>query len=87
MGTGSPRRGPNGFASVRESRTLIALHQPAEGIPTVNEFLILLETAASAVWIYLLALAAAAVTLLIVDRRPSKAAAQEQQPARERIAA
>lgn len=53
----------------------------------MNELLILLETAAGAGWIYLLVLAAAAVTLLIVDRRPAKGAAQEQRPARERMAA
>lgn len=61
-------------------------HQSAEGIPTVNEFLILLESAAGIGWLTLVAVAVAAVAMLVFDRRPSRSAKAERE-ARERMAA
>ena len=52
----------------------------------MNEFIVLLENAAGAGWVFLVAIGAAAVGLLIFDRGKERVAESEQ-PARERQAA
>lgn len=63
-----------------------ATQGPREGY-AVNEFIILLENAAGAGWIFLAAIGATAVGLLIFDRKAKEQVAQGEQSARERRAA
>ena len=53
----------------------------------MNEFIILLENAAGAGWVFLVATGAGAVGFLIFDRRSKSQVAQGEQSARERRAA
>lgn len=57
------------------------------GGTAVNEFLILLENAAGAGWVFLVAIGAAALGLLIFDRKSSARLAESERPAGERQAA
>ena len=53
----------------------------------MNEFIILLQTAAGAGWVFLVALGATAIGYLVFDRKPAQRAADRDQSARERRAA
>ena len=53
----------------------------------MNEFIILLENAAGAGWVFLVAIGAASIGFLVFDRHKKTKAAQAEQSARERRAA
>ncbi len=59
----------------------------AHGRVAVNEFVVLLQNAAGAGWVFLVAIGATAVGFLIFDREKKTHVAQGEQSARERRAA